>query len=97
MKTFSTTTAESVEFDESGCVYADVTFGGRVYSVQFSRPRHPSELGVTLDHGAAIYTDDGHDDNADLDAAVTAAGLDWEDVRQQIIEESKAVAALDTL
>ncbi len=97
MKSFTTTAAESPEFDESGCVYANVTFGGRVYSVQFSRPRHPSDLGVTLDTGADIHTDDGHDDNADLSAAVSEADLDWEDVSQQIIEEAKAEGALDAL
>lgn len=83
------------EPDQPNCAYVDVFAFGRAFRLQISRPRHASRIGESMEEGAAILTDEGHDDNADFAAACEAAGQDFRALAAYIIEESDAEVALD--
>lgn len=81
------------ECDQPGVAYAKVWFRDTEYTVQISRPRHPSNIGRLLSEGAAIHTDEGHDDNAALAKEI---GDEWWEVAvAHIIGASGAEAALE--
>lgn len=81
--------------DFRDCAHVDVVAFGRRFTLQISRPRHPSRIGESLESGAAILTGEGHDDNADFERACEAAGQDFQEVADYVIERSDAERALD--
>ncbi len=85
--------ADNVE-DQPGIAYGDVEYKGERYSIQYSRPRHPSTIGRLMDSGVAVYVDDGHDGNAFF-YEVLGDDVDFADVVHHITIKSGAEAAIE--
>jgi len=83
------------EPDQPNCAYVQVFAFDRSFNLKISRPRHPWRIGESMDSGAAILTDEGHNDNADFAEACSAAGKDFHAVAAYVIEKSDAEGALD--
>lgn len=81
------------ESDQPGVAYGDVEYNGKRYSIQYSRPRHPSNLGQTLESGVAVHCDEGHDDNTSF-AAALGDDVDFSEVVNVIAFASRAEAAI---
>lgn len=81
------------EPEQPGVAYGDVEYAGKRYSLQYSRPRHPSRIGELLDNGIAVYSDDGHDDNAHFRTAL-GDEVDFALVVEHLACVSRAEAAI---
>lgn len=81
------------EVDQRGVAYGEVEYKGQRFNLQYSRPRHPSNMGQLMDSGVDVLIDDGHDDNANF-ATALGDDVDFATVVEHVAFASRAEVAI---